>query len=321
LEARAAVGLLLEQPVRRLGSFEDAGHVGIYLSRICAASPTRLRRCRPGEQGVVIGRYHDADAYDWTAVPLIPYLYAVERPEDIPVSMDAERAERLREKYREVHFQDLVPPNTHGRLQKNWKQLVGSSYERKIYVFEVETSAARDNLLIQKLNAAANHEKFNLLFRNCANFAASIFNFYYPHSIRRNFAADLGTMTPKQSAKSLVSYARRHPELHLEVFAIPQTPGTIKRSGKIRGIAEILVRKKQYVVPLAILQPYIAAALAGDYLLWGRFDPGKNAMVLYPDEVAEALSQYPFPPPDSEWRPAEEKSAFRFSSALKEMLP
>ena len=49
---------------------------------------------------------------------------------------------------------------------------------------------------------------FNLFFHNCANFSEMVLNFYYPHSVHRNFIADLGMMTPKQAAKSLVKYSR-----------------------------------------------------------------------------------------------------------------
>ena len=37
--AHADIGLVLEQPIGRLGQLTGAGHVSIYLSRVCAASP------------------------------------------------------------------------------------------------------------------------------------------------------------------------------------------------------------------------------------------------------------------------------------------
>ena len=80
LPARASVSVLLEQPYGGLGMFNPTGHSAVYLDHVCAASPLELRPCRPGELGVVISRYDDIGGYDWIAVPLLPYLYAVESP-------------------------------------------------------------------------------------------------------------------------------------------------------------------------------------------------------------------------------------------------
>ena len=76
--ARADAALLLEEPFGTLGYFNPTGHVAIYFTHICAASPARLRRCEPGEMGSVISRYQKVAGYDWLAIPLIPYLYAVD---------------------------------------------------------------------------------------------------------------------------------------------------------------------------------------------------------------------------------------------------
>ena len=59
------------------GAFNPTGHAAVYLNHVCAETPTELRMCRTGEYGVVISRYHKIDGYDWIAIPLIPYLYAV----------------------------------------------------------------------------------------------------------------------------------------------------------------------------------------------------------------------------------------------------
>ena len=72
---RADVTLLLEEPLPgTFGGMNPTGHAAIYLSRICAASPLTLRRCKEGEQGVVLSRYHRIAGYDWLAMPVIPYL-------------------------------------------------------------------------------------------------------------------------------------------------------------------------------------------------------------------------------------------------------
>src|SRR5579872_1052385 len=98
--ARADVTLLLEEPYGAFGGMTPTGHAAIYLSRVCAATPVLLRRCRPGELGVVISRYHRIDHYDWVAIPLMPYLYAVDRPEEVPGSIDPKAVAALQDHYR-----------------------------------------------------------------------------------------------------------------------------------------------------------------------------------------------------------------------------
>lgn len=293
----ADVAVLLEQPWGDLGRITGTGHVSVYLSRVCVDQPNRLRRCRPGESGVVIGRYHNADGYDWTAIPLLPYLYAVERREEIPVSIDETDVTRLRNSYRRAHLESLVPDAAYRKNPDgNWTQLVGAAYRRRIYVFEVKTTPKQDDRLIRKLNASKNRSHFNFFFHNCANFAEAILNFYYPGAIHRSFSVDLGLATPKQVSKSFESYARKHPGLDLSTFVIPQVPGKIHRSGKVYGVLETLLKKKQYVIPLVVWQPYVVAAMAGTYLLDGRFNPGRDAVVLHRQQIEQALLGDETPP-------------------------
>ena len=68
LRARGDAALLMEEPYAEFGAFNPTGHAAIYLNHICAESPTRLRRCRAGEPGAVISRYHKIDGYDWLAM-------------------------------------------------------------------------------------------------------------------------------------------------------------------------------------------------------------------------------------------------------------
>src|SRR5271169_2208988 len=98
--AGASATLLLEEPYGKLGFFTATGHAAVYLSGVCADTPLVLRRCAPGETGIVISRYDGVAGYDWVAIPLIPYLYAVERPEDVPLFADAKMAAFLRDHYR-----------------------------------------------------------------------------------------------------------------------------------------------------------------------------------------------------------------------------
>src|ERR1700722_4380100 len=75
-KAYGDAALLIEEPYGWFGSINPTGHSAIYLNRVCAETPTVLRRCNPGETGVVISRYSRIRSFDWVAIPLLPYLYA-----------------------------------------------------------------------------------------------------------------------------------------------------------------------------------------------------------------------------------------------------
>src|ERR1039458_8015695 len=85
--ARASVALLMEEPLGNFGAFNPTGHAAVYLNHICAASPTVLRPCLHAELCLVISRYHRIAGYDWIAIPLIPYPYAVDDANDVPASV------------------------------------------------------------------------------------------------------------------------------------------------------------------------------------------------------------------------------------------
>ncbi|HEX4424310.1 MAG TPA: hypothetical protein VH079_02855 [Terriglobales bacterium] len=279
--ANAAAALLLEEPYGKLGAFMAQGHAAIYLSRVCAETPLVLRRCKAGESGVVISRYNGVNGYDWIAIPLIPYLYAVEKADDVPLFANPKLVGFLRNQYRRKHLETVAPDAPDGETPTgNWYELVGTSYDRTVYSYEIETSPEQDNALIRKLNSLPNESHFKTVNRNCADFARGIINFYYPKAVRRSIIADAGMTTPKQIAKSLVKFNTRHPELESSAFVIPQVPGTMSRSTKVRGVAESLLKTKKYVIPLAILQPYVAGGIALAYVSNGRFDPSHNAMIM-----------------------------------------
>jgi hypothetical protein len=284
LRAFGDAALLMEEPFAQFGAFNPTGHAAIYLNHICAESPTRLRRCRPGEPGAVISRYHKIDGYDWLAIPLVPYLYAVERVEDVPSTADAALEASLRDRYRRAHLLAYAPDVVDGKKAGEapggeWIQLIGASYDRRIYGFQIQTSPEEDERFMDKFNDSPNVGHFNLLFHNCADFSRTLLNVYYPHSIHRNYFVDLGITTPKQVARSLTKYADRHSELAFSTFMIPQVPGSIKRSHSIDGVMESVVKSKKYVLPIAVLNPEIAAGLVVAYLTDGRFKPPKDAMV------------------------------------------
>ncbi len=283
LRAHASASLLLEEPFGAFGALNPTGHAAIYLDRVCAETPTLLRRCGPGESGAVISRYHRVSGYDWLAIPLLPYLYAVQYASDVPHYADAKLEARLRNRYREAHLLAYVPDQPGVEMPGGeWTQLIGASYDRKIYGYELDTTPEQDNRFIQTFNSAHNSAHFNLLFRNCANFSANVIDFYFPRSVRRNFLVDAGIMTPKQVAYRFVRYGRRHQALHPKTFVIPQVPGTIRRSRNVNGVIESLIKTKPYVLPLALLHPYFTGTLVAAYFGDRRFQPDSTARVFDP---------------------------------------
>jgi hypothetical protein len=279
VQARAAVSLLLEQPYGGLGIFNPTGHAAVYLDHVCAASPLELRACRPGELGVVISRYDDITNHDWIAVPLLPYLYAVESPADIPQTVNREQVSLLRELYRR-HALESVAPDLPDRSAPggNWYELAGSAYDRTIYGFSLATTPEQDARLIAMFNDRGNVERYNGAFRNCADFARTTINFFYPHAVRRNFVADLGLTTPKQVARAVAHYASKHPEIDFQVFKVPQVPGSLPRSVGVQGVTESLL--KRYGVPLIVLSPIATGVVFIAYMGHGRFDMPRHAPVL-----------------------------------------
>jgi hypothetical protein len=116
--ARADAVVLLEEPYSYDGAFAGTGHTAVYLTRVCAESPIKLRRCNPGELGAVISRYTRIGGYDWIAIPLIPYLYAVESQNDIPLYADAKLVVFLRDQYRRKYLEDIAPDDPDGKMPK-----------------------------------------------------------------------------------------------------------------------------------------------------------------------------------------------------------
>jgi hypothetical protein len=280
--AGASATLLLEEPYGTMGFFTATGHAAVYLSRVCADTPLVLRRCAPGETGVVLSRYDGVGGYDWVAIPLIPYLYAVERPEDVPLFANAKMALFLRDRYRRKYLEEIAPDVKNGETPGgNWYQLIGSSYDRTIYGFEIQTTPEQDDALIRKLNSSSNQSHFHLVTNNCADFAKGVLNFYFPKSLHRSLVADIGITTPKQMAKMLTKFGDRHPELQFSRLIISQVPGSMPRSSHVHGVVESFFTSKKYIVPSAVVSPIFAGCVAAVYVGTGasHFEPARNAMV------------------------------------------
>jgi hypothetical protein len=111
-----------------------------------------LHRCQPGETGVVISRYSGIRRFDWVAIPLLPYLYAVERAEEVPEWVEAANVEEMRKAYAEAHLTSLVSTVKGYDAENVWPQLLGVAYIRKIYSFEIATTDEQDDILIAEYN-------------------------------------------------------------------------------------------------------------------------------------------------------------------------
>jgi hypothetical protein len=280
--AHGSATLLLEEPYGTLGFFTATGHAAVYLSGVCAQTPIVLRKCAPGETGVVLSRYDGVGGYDWVAVPLIPYLYAVERPEDVPLFADAKMVSFLRDRYRRQNLQDIAPDAKNGQAPGgNWYELVGSSYDRTMYGFEIETTPEQDETLIRKLNASPNESHFHLVSRNCADFAKDVLNTYFPRALHRSIVADIGMTTPKQMAKMLTRYSAKHSDLRFSRLVIAQVPGGMPRSTPVHGVVESFLKSKKYIVPSVVVSPIFAGCVAAVYVgtRAGHFEPDRGAMV------------------------------------------
>lgn len=287
----AQAALLMEEPFGFFGFLNPTGHDAVYFQRICAETPVKLRRCAPGENGAVITRYQGITDYDWIAMPLLPYLYAVENASEVPSRADRETVTALRDKYHEAHLQSLgkdVPRG--GNVKRGWSQFVGVAYDRRIHAFRFATTEGQDDQLIAQMNAGSNRSHFNLLTRNCADFNSGILNFYFPRTFHRTILPDAGITTPRQVTYQLLRYARQHPETQLATSDIPQIPGNRRRSRANKSIAQSLITSG-YIVPLGFITPYLAGAVIVDYLIWGRYPLGlKHEQILTPENMAPLTS-------------------------------
>jgi hypothetical protein len=268
-QSDAQAALLLEEPYGFFGTVNPTGHTAVYFERVCAETPVKLRRCELGEPGAVVSRYQGIGDLDWVAIPLVPYLYSVEKAEAVPERVDKATVSRMRNRYHEQHRLSLganVPAGNF--LHGGRAELVGVAYERR-YVFRFGTTEEQDDAFIAKMNDEENRSQFQLLFSNCSDFAREVLNEYFPGTFKRSIFPDAGMTTPKQITYKLVGYAKKHPETELTVLEIPQIPGYRRQSKANKSISESLITTG-YAIPIAALNPYLAGGLVVDYLVRGR---------------------------------------------------
>ncbi len=298
--AHADLGLLLNAKPNDKLEFNTAaltgeGHAAVYLSRVCAATPVKLRRCQPGEMGSVIQNYvnyQEDERYEWNAVPLSLYLYGVENPADRPLFATPALRTLLQDQYREKHLQQLCagPPCTTS-ASANWRDSVAASFVREIYIFQVHTTAEQDDEFIRAFNARANVNHYNGFSRNCADFAKLVVDTYFPHSAHRDFLNDFGMTGPKAIARSFSRYAKRRPQLNFHVIRVEQLPGTYPRSSDCHEGTEQTFRSKKWLIPLAVLEYQALPPLAASYWLTGHFSPDHELSHWPSEDTADLRSQ------------------------------
>jgi len=284
-DAHASITVLVGEPFGNFGTMMPVGHTSIYLDQVCADNPLKLRLCHPGEpQGVVIARYHGIAKIDWIATPVMEFLYATERPEDVLSYASLETTWELRQIYRKRFLKEIVPDgHEYDKATDEWWETAGMAYTRRLWGYQLASTREQDKAFIEALNARENRHAYRLNTRNCADFAADTVNFFYPGSVKRNHIADFGWMMPKQVARSVEVYGLAHPELNLKVFEIPQIPGSLRRSRPALGAAEGLLKTKRYLFTLLVIQPEAPPILAVMYLDQGRWKIGRGAQVIGPE--------------------------------------
>ena len=253
-----------------------SGHSAVYFSRICPASPVRLRLCGPHEQGSVMSNYTtlgEDQPFEWNIAPLSIFVYGVRDPQNRPLFTSWKIKGALEENYRESVLRDYCESHKcQTSHDAEWREMVGATSERTLYILIVSTTVEQDKALIEKFNNAPNVNHFNGFKRNCADFTKDVINTYFPHAASRNGLNDFGMTSPKGLARSFARYAHGQPELEYHVLHFAQVPGTTKRSTECREGTEQLYRSKK-LLPVAYFAWEELPAAMGSYLLTGRFNP------------------------------------------------
>ncbi len=280
IAARADVSLIVLESVGYAGEMTGSGHTAIYFSNICADHALQLRLCRENESGVVLSSYptfSDGSSYEWIAVPLNPYLFGVENEGDIPLYVNGEVRDFLREMYRRGHLQAAVPDNPDGTMPAGgWRTMLTATFNRDVYSLTVRTTPEEDARFLNTFNMKPNRSKFSSLTNNCADFARRVLNAYFPGSARRDWINDIGITTPKAVARSFSNYAKNHPERSFHITRYAQVAGTMMKSSDNRNFSEHAFKSRKYIIPTLVLEPALIGIFSTVYWVTGRFDLHKT---------------------------------------------
>jgi hypothetical protein len=278
-QARADAGVVLNESLdTSVARITGSGHTAVYLSRICPdGSPVKMRLCLPGEQGSIVSNYTtlgEDQPYEWNIVPLSVYLYGVEDPGDRPLVSSKAIKAALEDRYRDKYLAAIcTEQRCRSGKSSEWREMVGATLERSMYMFVVKTTVEQDRALIAEFNSLPNVNHFNGMTNNCADFARRVMNVYYSGAVKPDYLNDFFMTSPKAVARSLTHYAQKHPESDFRVLHFAQVPGTIKRSSECRSGTEQLYHSKKLVIPLAYFAWQGVPAVAASYMITGHFNP------------------------------------------------
>jgi hypothetical protein len=205
--ARADAILLMDDPIRFVGRLTSVGHSAVWMDRLCTDDHVTMRRCRPDEVGSVVSRYPgmangaDGRQGDWLAVPVGAYLFAADRPEDVPATMTEEDFDRLQAQYKAKHGASFsVDPGP-----VTWTAITGESYRRRIVMIRVHITEEQDLRLMQWVNAQENVSHYTLFYPNSADFIGEVLGVLFLRGFHRSYLFDAGMMTSKQNLTGLHS--------------------------------------------------------------------------------------------------------------------
>jgi hypothetical protein len=279
--------VLVGEPFGSFGEMMPTGHVSLYLDRVCADGPVRVRMCRPDEpQGVVIARLNAIGPLDWLASPVMEFLYGTNDPAKVLTYATARDLDDLQQIYRRRNLWEQFPDEVeHKKRYDEWGETVGAAYIRRLWGYSLETTPEQDEEFVAMLNAQANVHQYRLRDNNCADFVANAVNFFYPGAVKRSGSADLWMMSPKQVARGVWRYGESHPEAGLRVIEIPQIPGELPRSRPLRGATDMLLKTKKYLAVEIAIQPEAVLAMWMMYLHGGRWQIGRGSEVVTPEDM------------------------------------
>ena len=294
--AHADAGVVLNESLdTSVARITGSGHSAVYLSRICPdGSPVKMRLCLPGEQGSVLSNYTtlgEDQPYEWNIVPLSVYLYGVEDPGDRPLVSSRAIKAALEERYRDKYLTAIcTEERCRSGKSAEWREMVGATLERSLYMFVVKTTEEQDRALIAAFDSLPNVNHFNGVTNNCANFTRRVLNVYYPGAVKPDYLNDFFMTSPKAVARSLTHYAEKHRESDFRVLHFAQVPGTIKRSSECRSGTEQLYHSKKLVIPLAALAWQGVPAVVASYAITGHFNPERHFEAHPSSEAAGSAS-------------------------------
>jgi hypothetical protein len=274
--ARADVGIVISDPTHvGVSEWTQEGHAAVYLSGVCAETPTKLRLCGPGEQGSILTSFpdlHERYAYEWNVVPLSLYLHGSTDAEAMPLYASPALKRAQEGAAASGGLKQVCAGACPEVPNAYWRDMVNATESRDVYIFAVRTTREEDENFVRRVNALPNRNHFRLATHNCADFSREMVNLYRPHAVHRDVLNDLGMMGPKSAARSLTHYAARHRESGFYVLHFIQQPGITRRCGTARAGTEAAFHEKKYLVPAAMIGDHeVAGSFFVAYFLTGRF--------------------------------------------------